>query len=326
VLFSDWVAFARVGSLHGRRVLGPRGGLLVSGAIVAAILLTGCGGAESTRATATVCQGMASGAAAVSGHALALNKDSSAGLGLIYQADCVTLARRMRFGERLTEGQARRLAVSLASEISSAASPSSSQNAMPAAGRLAVRNCPSTYGVQGSHPVPATLPSRVPAGDGLVFYANTPLAVLAPDGWRCAGAVGADGSAELTVMPATGSQRITASFGSACDSCSAALACPVIPAAANAMPPGLTCPSHPPAAERISRLSSTAVAFEDPPYVQGTGTPSGGPDPANGIVIYAGHPPEAYKETCTVPTSQHARCTAILNDFLSRYAASTPAS
>ncbi|MGO9898873.1 MAG: DUF4850 domain-containing protein [Solirubrobacteraceae bacterium] len=314
-----------MGSLQGGRVLRSGPGLLVIAAIVAAILLTGCGSAESTRATATVCQGMATGAAAVSARALTRNKDSAAGLAPIYRADCVRLARREHLGKQLTNSQARRLAVSLASVISSGASAGSRRSATPAAGRLAERTCASTYGVQGSHPMPATLPSRVPAGGGLVFYANTALAVLAPEGWRCAGAVGADGSAQLTVMPVNGSQRITASFGSACVSCSAALACPVIPAAANAMPPGLTCPSHPPAAEQISRLSSTTVAFEDPPYVHGTGTSSGGPDPANGVVIYAGQPPEAYKETCTLPASQHTRCTAILNDFVGRYPISSPA-
>jgi hypothetical protein len=192
----------------------------------------------------------------------------------------------------------------------------SSDAAQPSGGSetTAVEDCPSTYGVTGRHRIPSELPAEDGATNGLVFYANSSLAVLAPKGWSCSGAVGVDGSARITVGSRDGSQEITASDGGACVSCNA-----TISTAASALPTGISCPSQAPAAEEISRINGTTDAFEDPPYVHGTGTPSGGGDPANGVMIYAGRSPEAYTETCTLPSSQHTLCTVILDNFLSRY-------
>lgn len=65
-----------------------------------------------------------------------------------------------------------------------------------------------------------------------------------------------------------------------------------------------------------------AIAFEDPPGVHGTGNPSGGQNPANGVVIYsAGPPDQALVETCTLPNHSHTQCAAVLNDFTARYTA-----
>jgi hypothetical protein len=77
-----------------------------------------------------------------------------------------------------------------------------------------------------------------------------------------------------------------------------------------------------PAVEQVVRLGTHAVAFEDQPDVAGTGNPSGGPYPANGVVIYNNSNatyPNAGEETCTLPEAQHSICTEILNDFLGRY-------
>jgi len=51
------------------------------------------------------------------------------------------------------------------------------------------------------------------------------------------------------------------------------------------------------------RLRSNVILFEDPPGVAGSGWPSGGPDPANGLVEYTGSPENGvvYRSTCTLP-------------------------
>jgi hypothetical protein len=71
--------------------------------------------------------------------------------------------------------------------------------------------------------------------------------------------------------------------------------------------------------ERIERLSRTAVAFEDPPGVHGTGQPSGDSFPANGVMLF--NPSSKgffYGETCVLPASEHTVCTLLLNDALRR--------
>ncbi len=51
------------------------------------------------------------------------------------------------------------------------------------------------------------------------------------------------------------------------------------------------------------RTSSVEVGFQDPPGVAGAGLPSGGQNPANGVVLYQPNPSEAtaYLATCTLP-------------------------
>lgn len=67
--------------------------------------------------------------------------------------------------------------------------------------------------------------------------------------------------------------------------------------------------------------TNDVVDFEDPPGVSGDGSPSGGPYPANGVAVLDNSPTpsSAYKETCTLPSSQHALCTAVLNSFIASY-------
>jgi hypothetical protein len=176
------------------------------------------------------------------------------------------------------------------------------------------------YATTGEHPVPSLLRSDVGVPSDFVFYANQALAVLAPAGWKCKGAVGADGSGYIAVT-AAGGQTIEGREGSVCAACNFEIACPLFPQA-RALQPELGCPSTPPNAERIYQLSKIAIAFEDPPGVRGTGTPSGGRNPANGVVIYsAGPPDQAFEETCTLPNSAHRECASVLNDFVARYTA-----
>jgi hypothetical protein len=183
-----------------------------------------------------------------------------------------------------------------------------------------VAACPSTYGDVGKHPVPSLLRANATVPRGFVFYANQALAVLAPEGWKCKGAVGVDGSGYVAVT-GSGGRAIEGREGSVCADCNFEIACPLFPQA-KALQPELGCPSTPPSDERIYKLSDIAIAFEDPPGVHGTGQPSGGRNPANGVVIYsAGPPDQALEETCTLPNSAHLECAAVLNDFLARYTA-----
>lgn len=185
---------------------------------------------------------------------------------------------------------------------------------------IRVKACPSTYGSTGRHPVARVLRPDASVPRGYVFYANQALAVLAPAGWKCKGAVGVDGSGYVTVT-APGGRAIESSEGSVCASCNFEIACPLFPQA-RALQPWIGCPSTPPSDERIYKLSKIAIAFEDPPYVRGTGQPSGGRNPANGIVIYSPGPPDqALEETCTLPNAAHRDCASVLNDFLARYTA-----
>jgi len=149
-----------------------------------------------------------------------------------------------------------------------------------------------------------------------MFYANGALTLLAPRGWPCSGTVGADGNAQMTISASNDSgEGVTAQADSACVGCSAAIACPLFHAASDALP-GIPCTPNSPPEEEKTRINATTVAFEDPPYVKGTGTPSGGADPANGVMSYSDG--TAIAETCTLPQSGHSFCTFILNDFLSR--------
>jgi hypothetical protein len=72
--------------------------------------------------------------------------------------------------------------------------------------------------------------------------------------------------------------------------------------------------------QTISDHSAVPASFADPPGVRGTGVPSGGQYPANGVMTY--YPRAAngsWMETCTLPAGQKAECTASLNAFLARY-------
>jgi hypothetical protein len=126
----------------------------------------------------------------------------------------------------------------------------------------------------------------------------------------------------------TGIRAIT---GGACQACIGGLVCPLFPQAFKILGYGtsLKCQAKKPwqSEERVKRLSATAAWFRDPPYFPVTGDPSGGANPASGIVIFIrppfNHPRGTLtlgvKETCALPAAQDATCEAILNDFLRRY-------
>ena len=146
----------------------------------------------------------------------------------------------------------------------------------------------------------------------LAVYTAEYATVLAPRGWKCEGTVGVDGSEGIRVSDSSmPGQAVTVSFIPACQGCIAALVCPFFPSVLKSWPE-MDC-QKPPAKELVMHPNATTAFFEDPPGIKGTGDPSGGPYPANGVVIFNG---SAYQATCTLPESDHALCTVVLNDFL----------
>ena len=192
-------------------------------------------------------------------------------------------------------------------------------------------------------PAPKTLPSSItlslpPSLVGEVTdYSDQMkiMQVIGPKDWQCAASYGADGGGGLQVY----SPNEEAPSGSAFSNQSAEAveghetsvgllnrleqACPLFPSAAVALESEyqLSCSETKPAEEQSTQLSSTVVEFEDPPGVVGDGDPSGGPYPANGVMIYIpGSDNGSWTETCTLPASEHSLCTLSLNQFVSSYA------
>jgi hypothetical protein len=186
-------------------------------------------------------------------------------------------------------------------------------------------------------PVPASVTADVPTAlaGKLAVYTDTSdiMKVLAPTGWSCSASYGADGSGIITIvpkgesLPATGltsdssDQAITAYETGGSPVQAAAAACSFFPAAAAATETDLEkqCSPRPPS-EIVDPLSTSVVDFEDPAGVKGTGDPSGGQDPANGVMTYSPtEGPGYYLETCTLAQDEHEACTATLNYFVTVY-------
>jgi len=128
------------------------------------------------------------------------------------------------------------------------------------------------------------------------------------------------------LYPPSSDEAITGSETGGSPVQAAAQACSFFPAAAAATQSDLGhgCSSLP-ASQTMTQISANTVGFEDPPGVAGTGNPSGGPYPANGVVTYsAAVQPGTYVGTCTLPPSDHALCTSVLNYFDSLYGGSRP--
>jgi len=82
----------------------------------------------------------------------------------------------------------------------------------------------------------------------------------------------------------------------------------------------MSCPQTRPDEESTYQISSGVIGFEDPTDVAGDGNPSGGPFPANGVMTYYSDAPDgSWLDTCTLPASEHALCTVVLNTFVSFY-------
>ena len=120
-------------------------------------------------------------------------------------------------------------------------------------------------------------------------------------------------------------EAIVGTQSGGCEGCAASQACPFFSTAYQADPFDCT-NTTPPRDEEVTRIASNIVGFEDPPGFAGDADPSGGAYPANAVMTYT-HDPHAssgdswssWLETCTLPNSRHTVCSAVLNDFASRY-------
>ena len=194
--------------------------------------------------------------------------------------------------------------------------------------------------------LPGSVTVIVPASDAqqgnLAVYTDETggLMLVGPTvGWTCNGSFGADGSGFMalapvgTAVPAAGTtghlqmssttQAIVAIESGASTVQGAALACPLFSAAqaATQQDLGKGCAVSSPSQEHVVKTSSVEIGFEDPPGVAGVGFPSGGQNPANGIMLYQPKPTEAtaYQATCTLAVAQKDLCTAVLNHFAATF-------
>ena len=203
--------------------------------------------------------------------------------------------------------------------------------------------CPTTWGITPG-PAPKTLPRSVTLSlpsslvGRVTDYADHQdiMQLIGPKGWLCTAGYGADGGGGVQIYPLgerppsgaaftfQSAEAIEGHETSACLSCRLEQACPLFSAAAVELASqyqGMSCQYTKPAEEQSTQLSSTVVAFEDPPGVAGDGDPSGGPYPANGVMIYGpGSVMDgSWIETCSLPASDHSLCNVSLNEFVSLY-------
>jgi hypothetical protein len=213
---------------------------------------------------------------------------------------------------------------------------------------LAVVVCPTTYAIATTTTttLPASVSVSVPAAAAanLVVYGddNGIMMMIGPKGWTCHAAYGADGSGGLLIspvgesvpsdpdsgwhLPASSTAQAIVGYEVGVSPVQAAgLACPLFSAAAALYKQtfGHACTPRPTAESAVATGPTGAgVAFEDPAGVAGDGRPSGGTNPANGVLLYLPSWPgraAAYLATCTLPAAQHDVCTAVLNDFTGLY-------
>lgn len=205
---------------------------------------------------------------------------------------------------------------------------------------LAVVKCPTTFALATpppSVPLPASVRVAVPTSlvGKLTVYADSSdiMKLLAPTGWNCSAAFGADGSGIVTIVPdgeplpasgqdvSSSDQAITASETGGSPVQAAAEACAFFPAAATATETDLGRGCSPRLlSEIVDPISASVVDFEDPAGTKGSADPSGGPYPANGVMTYSPTTePGFYLSTCTLPQGAHATCTAALNYFITLY-------
>ena len=190
--------------------------------------------------------------------------------------------------------------------------------------------------------VSVSVPSSQAQHGNLAVYTDEAgrLMLVGPTvGWTCNGSFGADGSGLLalapvgTAVPLSGTtwhlppssttQAIVAVESGGSPVQGAALACPFFTAAqaASAQNLGKGCAESNPSQERVVKTSAIQAGFEDPPGVAGAGYPSGGQNPADGVVLYQPRPTEAtaYQATCTLTVAQHDLCSAVLNRFAATF-------
>jgi pimeloyl-ACP methyl ester carboxylesterase len=212
-----------------------------------------------------------------------------------------------------------------------------------------VVKCPTTDTFPPSgHRLPATETIPVPAavGSRLAYYSDATRRlqpILAPRGWSCSFAIGADASIAISIFPPgeslsrpggppTGTESVQAYYSSACIGCIDQEACPLVPHVARELmpsPPGTAgdCGPAQPSQQQQTWLAgspaysasgSDVVSVVDPPGIKGYVAGSGGPNPADGILLYWWGPatnPGASFADCTLPASAAPLCQTILKTF-----------
>ena len=209
--------------------------------------------------------------------------------------------------------------------------------------QLPLNVCPTTVGVSSETPtiLPSTVHVEINKVDSttLAFYSDNEglTTLLAPTGWTCTAAIGANGSSSVQVSPSgqsvvsSGSLRagstdqvISASQTSACVGCRESLACPLFDSAANDYQRAFqhACPSTRPSSEVQTVRTSHLAEFTDPPGVHGDATPSGGEYPAMGVMTYFDDAKSdgSWTETCVLPAADKSLCEEILRNFVATYA------
>jgi hypothetical protein len=204
--------------------------------------------------------------------------------------------------------------------------------------QLPLNVCKTSVGDSSETPVnlPTSVKVDVPKSSAskLALYSDDEgvIEVLAPTGWTCSALIGADGSSSVTVQPAglpptpspvTTAEEVRAAQTSACVGCRESLACPLFIDAANDYLQQFQqrCPSRRPTSERLTTISPHVVHFTDPSGIKGDGDPSGGKYSAIGVMTYYDDLASdgSWTETCVLPPSDTSMCTAIIQNFDSRY-------
>jgi Domain of unknown function (DUF4850) len=225
------------------------------------------------------------------------------------------------------------LAVSAASQPRADAYPGTLKGPLTAS-NLRVVACPSTYGINyGSGPGPrsvvgvrarVTIPTRLVGKLSLYSdHYRSIRPVLAPAGWKCSAAVGADGGGGVIVTPrgsnVTG-EELSYSYVPACVGCAFDVYCPFANAAIDQAADQGSCPmpSVKQTDQVVYQTPSTSVGtlfVEDPPGVSGTMTPYG--VPLSHYYVTAGYvsyntvgDDQMLSEvlSCTLPSSQVDVC------------------
>lgn len=186
-------------------------------------------------------------------------------------------------------------------------------------------------------PATATAMTTAAETDHLSYYTFDGTTVLAPKGWDCDGASGSGGATVRVFNPKASffagdefnpNEAITAYVASSNTNHPLYLACQWFrDARIELARQGLTCDTNddPPVGEHQVRRSYYELAFTDPPEVHGTGSPSGGPNPSTGIVLFV---PDwnsttstlaAATATCSLPRTSRTRCRTITGEFVKRF-------
>jgi hypothetical protein len=197
---------------------------------------------------------------------------------------------------------------------------------------VSVSTCPTQFGIEGQTPPkgPSSMNAPASVANDVRGYSNGFISMLAPAGWSCSGLAAADGGQGLDAYPSgqapsalqipTGTPSnalaVSVQIPSQGTGPASQLACPYFPTAATGS--GVPCQTPPPG-EIVHRGGANFVEVQDPPGVAGLLTPSGGPDPANGVVVWNATDAYAAEAVCTLPEQERELCTVVLNDFLARY-------